>query len=209
MVFCPVSDRPPFGTSPLYPISSRALSICSHTCPPSSTNRPAVGHALRFSFSLHSRDRFLPMRHRDHVRRGDLVVSPFWKVCARWTNVIWKRVFTGLFKANHTRRCRVGENTDVTTTKISTYLKAPPRPWREPKPPKGDEKKSCSVSKSKTFLSKRLSPMSKNEANGLLEPKNCAKVARGSPWNWYVNVLFELVPLLLPAKGVERNTLGN
>lgn len=103
------------------------------------------------------------------------------------------RVFTGLFKASKRKWLK----------KYLTYLNAPPRPWREPKPPNGDEKKSCSVSKSKTFLSNRLSPMSKNEANGLLEPKNCAKVARGSPWNWYVNELFEPVPLLLPGKEIK------
>lgn len=63
------------------------------------------------------------------------------------------------------------------------YLKALPRPCLEPRPPNGDEKKSGSVSKSNTFLSNRLSPISKNDANGLLLPKNCVNVARGSPWN--------------------------
>lgn len=52
------------------------------------------------------------------------------------------------------------------------YLKAPPRPCLDPRPPKGEEKKSCSVSKSKTLLLNKLSDMSKKEAKGLLEPKN-------------------------------------
>lgn len=85
---------------------------------------------------------------------------------------------------------------------FKTYLNAPPSPCLEPKPPNG-EKKSESVSKSKTFFSKRLSPMSKNEANGLLEPKNCAKVARGSPWNWYVK--FVLPPFVVPIEIKETN----
>lgn len=78
---------------------------------------------------------------------------------------------------------------------IFFYLNAPPSPCLEPKLPNG-EKKSVSVSKSKTFFSNRLSPISKNDANGLLEPKNCANVARGSPWNWYVK--FELPPFDVP-----------
>lgn len=78
------------------------------------------------------------------------------------------------------------------------YLKAPPSPFLEPKPPNG-EKKSVSVSRSKTFLSNILSDMSKNEANGLLEPKNCANVALGSPWNWYVK-LFVPLPFVVPGK---------
>lgn len=69
--------------------------------------------------------------------------------------------------------------------KVFFYLKAPPSPWRLPKP--NGEKKSVSVSivSNKLFFSNKLSDISKNEAKGLLEPKNCAKVALGSPWNWY------------------------
>lgn len=86
------------------------------------------------------------------------------------------------------------------------YLNAPPRPCREPKPPNG-EKKSVSVSKSKTFFSNKLScDMSKNDANGLLEPKNCANVARGSPWNWYVK-LFVLLPFVVPVIRKKKNHL--
>lgn len=81
---------------------------------------------------------------------------------------------------------------------MAIYLNAPPRPCLEPKPPNG-EKKSVSVSKSKTFFSNKLSDISKNEANGLLEPKNWANVALGSPWNWYVKLLGPL-PLVVPMK---------
>lgn len=43
------------------------------------------------------------------------------------------------------------------------------------------------------FFSNRLSDMSKKEAKGFELPKNCANVARGSPWNWYVK-LFDVGP---------------
>lgn len=87
---------------------------------------------------------------------------------------------------------------------IDIYLNAPPRPCRWPSPPNG-EKKSVSVSRlSKTFFSNKLSDISKNDANGLLDPKNWANVARGSPWYWYVK-LFEFVwPFVVPGLGKQR-----
>lgn len=41
-----------------------------------------------------------------------------------------------------------------------------------------------------------MSSLSKKELNGFDEPKNASNVARGSPWNSYVNdVLLFVVPL--------------
>lgn len=55
--------------------------------------------------------------------------------------------------------------------------------------PKGEKKSlsGCKLS-NMLFFSNKLSDMSKNEAKGFELPKNCANVARGSPWNWYVKL---------------------
>ena len=84
-------------------------------------------------------------------------------------------------------------------TILQANLNAGPSPCRLPKPPNG-EKKSVSVSKSNRLFFSNGSDMSKNDANGLLEPKNWANVARGSPWNWYEKLLVVFGPLDCPGK---------
>lgn len=59
-----------------------------------------------------------------------------------------------------------------------------------PSPP-NDVKNSSSLNK--LSLNRLSLCMSKKDANGLLEPKNCANVARGSPWNSYVKFCDEFV----------------
>lgn len=83
----------------------------------------------------------------------------------------------------------LGHLTEMCVKNKINHLNAPPKPCRAPKP-KG-EKKSVSVSRlsNMLFFSNKLSERSKKAAKGLLEPKNWANVARGSPWNWYVKLL--------------------
>lgn len=56
------------------------------------------------------------------------------------------------------------------------------------------------------FFSNRLSDMSKNEAKGFELPKNCANVARGSPWNWYVKLFVVGPPFELPDPARHKDT---
>lgn len=72
---------------------------------------------------------------------------------------------------------------------VCTYLKAVPRPGERPRP-NGDEKKSSSsppIEPKRLLWWWKISSLSKNELNGLDEPKNASNVALGSPWNSYVN----------------------
>lgn len=156
--------------------------------------RRLAAHASRFSSFLHSLCWFLRVLHTNHARWADLELFLFWVAYGHWMN----------------ETCRISDNIIKYSTAFDwfymekvNYLNAPPSPCLAPKPPNG-EKKSVSVSKSNTFFSNRLSDISKNEANGLLEPKNWANVALGSPWNWYEKLFAVLLPFDPPVTRDKR-----